>query len=82
MGAGGEGTAQLVAQDRNTEKMIHGLILLEPIFFHFVETPPSRYLQDSGIEPTSPASPALADGFFTTVPTGKPIINQKSKLFS
>lgn len=38
MGAGGEGTAQLVAQDRNTEKMIHGLILLEPIFSHFVET--------------------------------------------
>ena len=38
MGAGGEGTAQLVVQDRNMEKMIHGLILLEPIFFHFVET--------------------------------------------
>lgn len=38
MGAWGEGTVQLVAQDRNTEKMIHGLILLEPIFFHFVET--------------------------------------------
>ena len=38
MGAGGEGTVQLVVQDRNTEKMIHGLILLEPVFFHFVET--------------------------------------------
>ena len=29
------------------------------------------HLPDPGIEPTSPASPALAGGFFTTVPPGK-----------
>ena len=34
--------------------------------------PPSRDLLDSGIEPTSPASPALAGGFFATEPPGKP----------
>ena len=28
-------------------------------------------LPDSGIEPTSPASPALADRLFTTAPPGK-----------
>ena len=32
---------------------------------------PSGDLHDSGIEPTSPASPALAGGFFITVPPGK-----------
>lgn len=36
-GAWGRGTAQLVT-GTETQKMIHGLILLEPIFFHFVET--------------------------------------------
>ena len=30
-------------------------------------------LPDSGIEPASLESPALADGFFTTVPPGKPV---------
>ena len=34
--------------------------------------PPPGDLPDPGIEPTSVASPALAGGFFTTVPTGKP----------
>ena len=29
-------------------------------------------LLDPGIEPVSPASPALAGGFFTTAPPGKP----------
>ena len=29
-------------------------------------------LLDPGIEPTFPASPALAGGFFTTEPPGKP----------
>ena len=29
-------------------------------------------LPDPGIEPMSPVSPALAGGFFTTVPPGKP----------
>ena len=30
-------------------------------------------LPDPEIEPVSLASPALADGFFTTAPVGKPI---------
>ena len=33
--------------------------------------PPPGDLPNPGIEPTSPASPVLADGFFTTVPPGK-----------
>ena len=32
-------------------------------------------LPDSGIEPTSSASPALAGRFFTTVPPGKPLLS-------
>ena len=36
-------------------------------------SPPLGSLPDPGIEPTSPVSPALADGFFTTVPPGKPM---------
>ena len=31
-------------------------------------------LPDPGIELTSPASPALAGGFFTTTPLGKPFL--------
>ena len=31
-------------------------------------------LPDPGIKPTSLVSPALADGFFTTAPSGKPPI--------
>ena len=31
-------------------------------------------LPNPGTEPTSPASPALAGGFFTTEPPGKPIL--------
>ena len=34
--------------------------------------PPPEDLPHSGIEPMSPASPALAGRFFTTVPSGKP----------
>ena len=34
--------------------------------------PPPGDLAESGIEPTSPASPALAGRFFTTMPPGKP----------
>ena len=33
--------------------------------------PPPGDLPDPGIEPTSPASPALAGGFFTSKPPGK-----------
>ena len=32
-------------------------------------------LPDPGIEPASPVSPTLADGFFTTVPPRKPCLN-------
>ena len=35
--------------------------------------PSPGYLPDPGVEPVSPASPALAGGFFTTEPPGKPI---------
>ena len=31
-------------------------------------------LSDPGIEPVSPAFPALAGGFFTTEPPGKPYV--------
>ena len=34
--------------------------------------PPSGDLPDSGMEPTSPASPGLAGRFFATEPPGKP----------
>ena len=35
--------------------------------------PTPEDLPDPGIKPTSPVSPALADGFFTTVPPGEPV---------
>ena len=35
-------------------------------------------LPDPGIEPMSPAPPALAGGFFTTEPPGKPSTKIKS----
>jgi len=35
--------------------------------------PPPGDLPDPGIKPMSPASPALAGGFFTTEPPGKPL---------
>ena len=34
-----------------------------------------------GIKPASPVSPALAGGFFTTEPPGKPIVADISALF-
>ena len=36
--------------------------------------PPPGNLPDSGVEPESPASPALGGGFFTTEPPGKPTV--------
>ena len=36
--------------------------------------PPSGDLSDLGIQPMSPAAPALADRFFTTEPPAKPHI--------
>ena len=35
--------------------------------------PPPEDLPDPGIKPSSPVSPALAGGFFTTEPLGKPL---------
>ena len=35
--------------------------------------PPPGHLLDPGIEPTSPASPALTGRFFTTEPPEKPL---------
>ena len=43
--------------------------------------PPPGDLPDVGIKPTSLASPALADGFFTTVPPGKPLNSFTEVLF-
>ena len=37
--------------------------------------PPPGDLPDPGIKPVSPLSPALADGFLTTAPLGKPLRN-------
>ena len=36
--------------------------------------PPPGDLPDPGMEPVSPASPALAGGFFTPAPPGKPYV--------
>jgi len=50
--------------------MIHGIIqarILEVAF------PPLGDLSNPGIKPACPVSPALAGGFFTTEPPGKPI---------
>ena len=51
-----------------------------PLFMEFsrqeywsgLPCPPPGDLLDSGIKPVSPPSPALAGGFFTTEPSGKP----------
>ena len=40
-------------------------------FWSGLPFPPPGNLPDPGIEPMSPAAPALAGGFFTTEPTGK-----------
>ena len=40
--------------------------------------PPSGDLPDPGVKPTSPASHALAGGFFTIEPLGKPSRNHNS----
>ena len=43
--------------------------------------PPLKDLLNLGIEPTSPASPALAGGFFTANPPGKPSLILVSTFF-
>ena len=39
--------------------------------------PPTGDLPDPGIKPASPASPALAGGFFTAEPPGKPLSHSR-----
>ena len=41
-------------------------------YWNGLSFPSPGYLPDPGIEPSSYASPALAGGFFTTAPPGKP----------
>ena len=41
-------------------------------YWHELPFPSLGDLPNPGIEPTSPASPALEGGFFTSVPPGKP----------
>ena len=41
-------------------------------FWSELTFPPQVDLPDPGMEPTCPASPSLAGGFFTTEPHGKP----------
>ena len=58
----------------------HGLLLTRLLSMGFFRQeywnglpfPSPGDLLDSGIELSSPSSPALAGGFFTTVPPGKP----------
>ena len=49
---------------------VHGI--LQARILEWVAIYPSGDFCDPGIEPTSPASPALAGGFLTTEPPGKP----------
>ena len=42
-------------------------------YWNHLPFPSPGDLPDPGIEPVSLGSPALADGFFTTVPPGKPL---------
>ena len=44
-------------------------------YWHGLSFPPPGDLPDAGIEPASLTSPALAGGFFTTVPPGKLIFS-------
>ena len=48
---------------------IHGFSQQE--YWSGLSLPPSRYLPDPGIKPTTPVSPALAGEFFTSEPFGK-----------
>ena len=49
---------------------VHGIF--QARILKWVGILPPRGLPNSGIEPESPASPAVADGFFTREPPGKP----------
>ena len=49
---------------------VHGIS--QARILEWVAFPPPGDLPDPGTKPMSPASPALAGGFFTTEPPGKP----------
>ena len=49
---------------------VHGIF--QARILEWIAIPPPGNLPDPGIESTCPASPALAGGFFTTIPPGEP----------
>ena len=56
-------------------KEVLGVSLVEfsrPYYWSGLPLPPPGDLPDPGTEPVSPAALALAGGFFTTEPPGKP----------
>ena len=55
---------------------VHGI--LQARILEWVATSPLGDLPDPGIKTTSPASPALAGGYFTTKPRGKPHATQQA----
>ena len=48
------------------------MVFSRQVFWSELQFPLPGNLPDTGIEPTSPVSPALAGQFFTTEPPGKP----------
>ena len=54
---------------------VHGIVRQE--YWGGLLFPSSGDLLDPGIEPMSLVSPALAGGFFTTEPPGKPTVTLK-----
>ena len=50
---------------------VHGIF--HPKYCSELPLPPPGDLTDAGIKHTSPVSPALAGGLFTTTPPGKPL---------
>ena len=59
---------------QSTEECVHGIFqtILE------FQSPIPGHLPDPGIEPASLPSPALADGFFTSVPSGQPSVENST----
>ena len=57
---------------------VHGIS--QARILEWVVTASSRDLPAPGIKPVSPASPALAGGFFITEPSGKPFIGQTTSM--
>ena len=55
---------------------VHGILFFNPL--EWVAMPFSRDLPEPGIKPMSLVSPALADRFFTTSATGKPIVSEST----